>query len=119
MSMIDGKMRQMLSGQGGAFCMLCTCSREDAVCLMNSFSINKTGAQKTEIWRRLSSGDLIKRPHDQHVRLGVTREPLIDLESIASVSPLHAQLRFFDFLVKIIYHLNANILTGHRKKYLR
>ena len=114
--MIDGNIRQMLSGLGGAFCMLCTCSREDAVCLMNSFSINKTGAQITEIWRRLSSGDLIKRPHDQYVRLGVTREPIIDLESIASVSPLHAQLRFFDFVLKIVCHLNANIFNWSQEK---
>ena len=45
MSMIDGKMRQILSGQGGAFCMLCSCAREDAVCLLYSFTIDKSGAQ--------------------------------------------------------------------------
>ena len=116
MSMIDHKLRQMLSGQGGAFCILCTCSREDAVCLLYSFTINKTSAQITEIWNKLSSGQLKKRPHDQDVRMGVTRESLIDLESIASISPLHALLRFFDFLLKIIYHLNANIFNWSEEK---
>ena len=41
--------------------------------------------------------------------MGVTREPLIELEDIAVLSPLHSTLRFFDFLIKIIYQLNANL----------
>ena len=49
MSMIDGKMRQILSGQGGAFCMFCSCTREDVVCLMYTFTIDKSGAQIEDI----------------------------------------------------------------------
>ena len=30
LSLIDGKMRSLLSGRGGAFCVLCSCTREDA-----------------------------------------------------------------------------------------
>ena len=117
MSMIDGKMRQILSGQGGAFCMFCSCTREDAVCLMYTFTIDKSGAQIAEIWNKLSSGELKKRPHDQHVRLGVTQEPLIDLESIAFISPLRAFLNFFTgFLLKIIFHLNARIFNWSEEK---
>ena len=37
---------------------------------------------------KLSKGELKKRPHDQHVRKGATRESLIDLEMIAISSPL-------------------------------
>ena len=116
MSMIDGKMRTLVSGLGGAFCILCTCSREEAVSLVHSFTINRTGAQITEIWNKLSSGELVKKPHDRHIRLGVTREPIIDLETIASVSPLHSLMRAFDFFLKIIYHLNAGLFIWSNGK---
>ena len=117
MSMIDGKMRQILSGQGGAFCFLCSCTREDAICLIYTFTIDKSGDQIAEIWRKLSSGELKKRPHDQHIRLGVTQEPLIDLESIAFISPLHAFLNFFtNFLLKSFFIFMLDFSTGQRRK---
>ena len=116
MSMIDGKMRTLLSGLGGAYCMLCKCIRSDAVSTESSFTINRTGAETTEIWNQLCSGALVKKPHDQQVRLGVTREPLIELEAIATVSPLHAECRVFDTLLKLIYHLNAQIFNWSDEK---
>ena len=58
---------------------------------------------------KLSKGELKKRPHDPHVRKCVTREHLIDLEMIAIISPLHAELRTFDFYLYIIYHLSAGV----------
>jgi hypothetical protein len=42
LTMIYGKMRAILSGLGGAFCMFCICSREEAVDMTLSFSINRT-----------------------------------------------------------------------------
>ena len=54
------------------------------------FSIDISGDQIQDIWRKLSSGELIKRPHDQNVRMGVTQEPLIDFDQISILSPLHA-----------------------------
>ena len=116
MTMIDGKFRTLLSGLGGAFCLLCTCTREEAARPDSSFMINRTGEQVKEIWNKLSSGDLVKKPHDYPIRLGVTREPLIDYEMIATVSPLHAQLRFFDFMLKIIYRLNAEMFNWSEEK---
>ena len=65
MSMIDGK--------GGSFCILCSCSQGEAVCDQQHFSINRSGDEVKEIRDKLSKGDLKKRPHDQHVRKGVTR----------------------------------------------
>ena len=37
MSQIDGKIRIMLSGLGGAFCALCTCTRVDEIDLVLNF----------------------------------------------------------------------------------
>ena len=58
----------------------------------------------------MPSGELVKKPHNHNIRLGVSREPIVDWEMIASVSPLHSLLRVFDFILKIIYHLNAGLL---------
>ena len=109
LSLIDGKMRSLLSGRGGAFCVLCTCTRENACNPELQFSIDISGDKIQDIWRKLTSGELIKRSHDQHVRMGVTQEPLIDFDQISMLSPLHAFMRFFDTILKIIYHLNAGI----------
>ena len=111
MSLIDGKMRALLNGCGGAFCQLCTCTRDDAIDLEMHFEINRSGDQTNEIWRQLCSGEMVKKPHDQAVRMGVTREPIVAFEDVAMISPLHCNFRFFDTLMKIIYHLNAGIFV--------
>ena len=109
MSLNDGKMKSLLSGLGGAFCILCTCTRDDAIDLDMQFEINRIGDKIQEIWQKLFSGEMVKKPHDQAIRMGVTREPNISFDDIAMLSPLHSTFRFFDFLLKIIYHLNAGI----------
>ena len=111
MSQIDGKMRIMLSGLGGAFCVLCTCTRVDAIDLDLNFDINRSSNQIQNIWEKLLSGDMVKKPHDQSVRMGVTGEQIIAFEDIGMLSPLHSILRFFDFMLKIVYHLNAGIFN--------
>ena len=116
MSMIDGKMRSLLSGLGGAYCMLCKCVRNDAVNIDSSFTMNRTGVEVTEVWNKLCSGELVKKPHDQDVRLGVTREPLVELEAIALISPMHAGCRVFETLLKLIYHLNGRIFNWSDEK---
>ena len=110
LSLIDGKMRSLLSGRGGAFCVLCTCTRENACNPELQFSIDISGDKIQDIWRKLTSGELIKRSHDQHVRMGVTQEPLIDFDQISMLSPLHAFMRFFDTILKIILSLKCRYI---------
>ena len=64
---------------------------------------------------KLSKGELKKRPHDQYVRKGATRKPLIDLEIIAISSPLHAELIAFECYLYIIYHLSAAAAAADHK----
>ena len=116
LTLIDGKMRSILSGLGGAFCILCTCTRDDAIVLEQQFDINRSGEQIKNIWIMLDSQQLKKRPHDQEVRMGVTQEPLASLEDVAILSPLHGMLRYFDFIMKIVYHLNAGIYNWSEEK---
>ena len=57
------------------------------------------------------SSEMVKKPHDQSFRMGVTEEQIIAFEDIGILSPLHSILRFFDFMLKIVYHLNAGIFN--------
>jgi len=97
--MIDGKMKSLLSGSGGAFCMLCTFSRDQAVDIRLTFNIDRTADQITQIWEKLQSGELVKKPNDHSTRQGVTQEPIVPWDDIAILSPLHSMLRSFDFLL--------------------
>ena len=63
-SMIDGKMRGILSGLGGAFCLLCTCTRDEAVELDTSFAIDRSSEDIKTIWDRLHSGQMRRKAHD-------------------------------------------------------
>ena len=63
--------------------VLCTCTRDGAIDLDMHFKIDRSGDQIQEIWQKLSSGEMVKKPHDQAVRMGVTREPIIAFEDIA------------------------------------
>lgn len=116
MTMIDGKMRETLSGIGGGFCKLCTCNRDEAICINHSFIINRSEAQTSNVWNQLTTGELRKKPCDSNVRFGVTREPLVDLDMLLLVSPLHATLRTGDTILKIIYHLNAGLFNWSDEK---
>ena len=84
--------------------------------MLYSFSLICARSFSLMYTNKLSKGELKKRPHDQHVRKGVTREHLIDLEMIAIISPLHAELRAFDFYLYIIYHLSAGVFQWSQEK---
>ena len=84
--------------------------------MLISFSLIWARSFSLMYTNKLSKGELKKRPHDQHVRKCVTREHLIDLEMIAIISPLHAELRAFDFYLYIIYHLSAGVFQWSQEK---
>ena len=113
--MVDGKMRSILSGLGGAFCHICTCSRTEAVDIEHSFSIDRSTEEINLIWDKLHSGEMVRKAGDYDLRQGVTQEPIVEWESISSLSPLHCMLRAFDFIMKIIYHLHALSYTWSDK----
>ena len=50
------------------------------------------------------------KPKDFQSRLGVTQEPLIDAD-LQMISPLHTMLRTWDFIIKIIFFIRAEMYT--------
>ena len=129
MSMIDGKMRSLLSGLGGAYCSLCTMTKEEASgmsdkgieVITEGMEIDRNVDDTVRIWEEQSEttedgGRKIKRRiGDYQVRKGVTNEPLVK-EDISFVSPLHALLRTFDFCMKLINFLRAGIFKWSESK---
>ena len=118
---IDGKMRGLLTGLGGAYCCICTIDvdtasgmGEEGICSINNgFPINRCYEDTLKIWNDLSyenpidgSTQILKKRKDYGSRIGVTNEPIIP-EDVISVSPLHSILRGFDALLKIITHLHV------------
>ena len=107
--MIDGKMTALLQGDTGAFCHLCTITRDsanDMVSIEAGFNITKDVDTCLETWRRIESGEI---PFSNtFLRKGQCHQPLNDTQLIF-FSLLHFKLRTLDFCLKILYHLVAGI----------
>lgn len=55
--------------------------------------------------------------HSSDKRQGLTQRPIVDEEDLSFVSPLHAILRTFDMLLKLIYRLNAAVYMWSYSKF--
>ena len=96
--------------------MLCTCTRQEASGqtpeglerVKAGFQINRSLQQTHNIYEEMNvSGRMIGSSQS---RLGVTQQPLLNEEHmVLMVSPLHALLRTFDFVLKLLVLLRANI----------
>ena len=92
MSLIDGKMRTMLSSLGGAFCVFCFITRDVACGRHGSYSsyfnITRSAENTMSMWNNLVDENQVirKRRTDYSVRGGLTQEPIIqdDLSMVFS-----------------------------------
>ena len=113
LTMIDGKMRALLTGLGGAYCLLCTVEKDvangkgctDPLEFMN---INRSHVETKADYDRLLkvNGGVKKRKGDYLDRKGITQRPVAG-EDLNDISPLHCVLRGFDFPVSLQYHLRS------------
>ena len=125
LSMIDAKMRSLLTGLGGAYCLLCTAKRTTGwgmveksllegtalkdVIESECFHINRDYETTKADYSRLFDHEtqkIKKRKGDEADRKGVTQEPLID-GNLNDISPVHALMNTFKWLQKLAYFLNA------------
>ena len=105
-SMVDGKMVDILQGDSGSFCHYCDVTKETAnnlEAIQIGFPITKTYEQVKERWEKLAAGDII---YNDPARKGQCHEPMIkkDLRHFAN---LHAKLRSLDFCLKLLYHIES------------
>ena len=115
--MIDGKMRSLITGRGGAYCQLCNVLKEVAcghvltksslkIQVRNMFNINRTMADTKAIYYIVKSGGTVMTSTGDYDSLtGVSQKLLTTDDSILSVSPLHPIMRTFDFVKQLAYHL--------------
>ena len=107
MSMIDGKMHSCLSGLGGAFCCLCTYSKEqckDTDLIKSGFRIDRTLEDTLQIC-------------EQEVHLeGNRKTGDYGERNINSMHPLHNLLRCFGWIFKICCHATAGHLSWSEGK---
>ena len=118
LSCIDAKMRGLLSGLGGAYCLLCIVDK-DTACGRSSvntpidiesscFVINRSYEETRKDYDRLSddNGQVKRQRKDYANRKGLTQEPLVN-EDLSTVSPLHSLMRSYDFCQNLLYHLRS------------
>ena len=118
MSMVDGKLHSLLTGLGGAFCCLCTFTKEecrDPDLITTGFTINRTLEQTLSICNKDLHLQEQRRVGDYDVRKGVTQEP-ITTEDMNTLHPLHNLLRCFGWLFKICYHATAGHFSWSEAK---
>ena len=111
--LFDRKAADLYLGLGGAYCDLCTFSKDQCIdvdLITAGFNINREIETLHEIFTDLEQedGTVLKRRNDYDVRQGVTHKP-IATNSVKSSQVLHALLRTFDHFMKIAVHLKAEV----------
>ena len=115
LTMVDGKMMKLLTGRGGAFCILCPASREechDLSRIEEGFSIGEvSNVDLRKLFQDMQhEGEIKSKPGDYAERRGLTQNPITTCD-IKVFPILHATLRTMDWILKIIYHLAAGVRT--------
>ena len=99
LSMIDGKLRSLLTGLHGAFCVLCTASREianDTEKIRMGFEIDRSFEQIIHICNQQLHIPSARKKGDYEIRQGVTQVPLT-IENLLLLTPPHTYLRVLDW----------------------
>ena len=109
--MNDGKMQKLLLGRGGAFCVLCFYSEDDA-CLaeqiVEGFEIGDVDIDSLKaLYEDLEVDGVVQSCRgDYDFRHGLTQNPITSF-SVKTFPILHALLRGLDYCLKLVYKLNT------------
>ena len=112
-TMNDGKMQKLLLGRGGAFCVLCAYSDEEAVQednIKEGFEIGNVDIEALHaLYDDLAvDGEVQCNRGDYSERVGLTQSPISTL-AIQTFPILHALLRGLDYCLKIVYKLKVGV----------
>ena len=110
-TMTDGKMKTLLTGRGGAYCIVSDCSKDDGnICqrYIDGFPIK--GVSIPELWSMFSSIEKdgkVPKGIPTKDRMGLTNKPLLSSTNVDFLPVLHVLIRVFDWSLKVIYHRRA------------
>ena len=124
--MMDRKAANAYLGLQGSYCDLCSFSKQQChlpEIIEDGFYIDRNIESIRAIFDELSDEQgVVARKRDDYVsRAGVTQRPIASTD-VTSFQVLHGLLRTFDFVMKLIYHLRAEVLDwkeGASNIYLR
>ena len=106
---------------GGAYCDLCTCSKEqclDVERIEGGFNINRSVEDLLHLFDDhlgLEDGSVMKSKGDYEIRAGQTVRAIPTNET-QFVQVLHALLRSFDVVMKVIVHILAGVYDWSKSK---
>ena len=104
LSMMDGKMVDLVQGDSGSFCHYCNVSRADANNLskiQEGFRIEKTAEECLKTWEMLEAKSMV---YSDKERNGQVHKPL-NKQNIRFYGITHQKLRSLDHMEKLLYHL--------------
>ena len=105
-SMVDGKMVDILVGDSGAFCHYCHATRNEAndlTQILQGFKIDRSFEEAKDIWEKLEKGEM---KYGDKERAGQVHEPLT-ASNVRFFAILHQKLRSLDQCLKLLYHVVA------------
>eukprot|EP00088_Acartia_fossae_P039914 TRINITY_DN4153_c0_g1_i1.p1 TRINITY_DN4153_c0_g1~~TRINITY_DN4153_c0_g1_i1.p1 ORF type:complete len:755 (-),score=121.41 TRINITY_DN4153_c0_g1_i1:80-2179(-) len=110
---LDRKAANLYTGVGGAYCDLCTYTKEacrSIELIEEGIPITRSVKDTKRIFDSLvdDDGQIMKKPGDADTRQGCTSEPITEIEA-PTVQILHSLLRTFDHWARTCVHLNAGI----------
>lgn len=104
LSMVDGKMVDLIQGDSGSYCHYCRVTRanaNDLTCIIQGFQIEKSIEEMSSTWDQIESGELA---YNDPNRAGQCHKPL-NKDDIRFFAILHQKLRSLDNVLKLLYHL--------------
>lgn len=113
-TMFDRKAADIYLGCTGAYCDLCTKSKQQCVQHIKNremFLIDRDVQTMHNIFDDLANeeGEITKQPRDYNTRQGQIHKPIPN-HSVKSTQVLHGLLRTFDHFMKAIVHVKAGTL---------
>ena len=103
-SMVDGKMVDLIQGDSGSFCHYCYATNKqgnDLTCIMQGFVIEKTAEDMLQKWEAVEAGDM---QYTDVKRSGQCHRPLNNT-ALRYFAIMHQKLRSLDNCLKLLYHL--------------
>ena len=104
LSMVDGKMVDLIQGDAGSFCHYCYVTRaqaNDLTCILQGFVIEKSVQEMLEKWDQIESGEM---SYEDPKRGGQCHKPMNNAD-LRFFAIMHQKLRSLDNCLKMLYHL--------------
>lgn len=111
-SMKDLKFKKLISGLGGADCILCKSKAKDwtdRIKLQDGFKINRDAADTQKIFSEVldENGNIRIEPGDFETRAGVTKEPISDSDQHC-ITITHSYINGTTWYLKMLYRCHAD-----------